>query len=305
MGKLEDARSILRQLGMPPQQQSDLCCYCLLAMAAIGEDAMWYNADNGWIRIHDMITFLGTAYHIDYAENTRETIRKQAMHKFRDAAIIEDNGMATNSPNYRYRITDEAIDVIRSYGDPSWDGQLDAFRSLHKSLIDLYSSQREISKQPVNINGQIFTLSAGKHNMLQKEIIEEFAPRFAENSVCLYIGDSTNRDLYKDDKALARLGFIITQHDIMPDIVLYREDKNWLYFIEAVTSVGPMSQERVNNIRKMTLYVRAGKIFVTAFPDRKTFRKFLSDLAWETEVWLSSDPDHMIHMNGDRFMGPR
>lgn len=305
MSKLDDARNILTQIGMPQQQRNDMCCYCLLALAAVGERSKWRDSSNEWIRIHDLMSFISSNYGVTYAENSRETIRKQAMHKFRDAAIIEDNGVATNSPHYRYRLTDEAVAILRNYGLPTWADQLAAFRELHRSLIDLYSSQREMAKKPVLINGQMFTFSTGKHNQLQKEILEEFAPRFAENSVCLYVGDSTNRDMFKDSAMLSRLGFEITQHDIMPDVVLYRADKNWIYFIEAVTSVGPMSQERVNNILKMTQNVSAGLIFITAFPDRKTFRTFMPDLAWETEVWISSEPDHMIHLNGDRFMGPR
>lgn len=91
----------------------------------------------------------------------------------------------------------------------------------------------------------------------------------------------------------------------MPDIVLYRPDKDWIYFIEAVTSVGPMSPQRLIEINDMTKNVKSGKIFVTAFPDNDTYKKFVSDLAWETEVWISEYPDHMIHLNGDKFFGPR
>ena len=55
----------------------------------------------------------------------------------------------------------------------------------------------------------------------------------------------------------------------------------------------------------MTKNVTAGKIFVTAFQNFAVFKKFSDSLAWETEVWISEMPDHMIHMNGDKFMGPR
>lgn len=94
-------------------------------------------------------------------------------------------------------------------------------------------------------------------------------------------------------------------HGKMPDVVLYREDKEWIYFVEAVTSVGPMDQKRILEIEEMTKGVKAGKIFVTAFLDFKTYKKFSDQLAWETEVWIAEMPDHMIHLNGDRFMGPR
>ena len=158
---------------------------------------------------------------------------------------------------------------------------------------------------PVNINGENFKFSAGKHNELQKATIEEFAPRFAPNSECLYVGDTIEKDLVKNVEKLKELGFEITLHDKMPDVVLYREDKNWLYFIESVTSVGPMDPKRILEITEMTKEVVAGKIFVTAFLDFKTYKKFAEELAWETEVWIAEMPEHMIHLNGDRFMGPR
>lgn len=305
MGKIEEARDFLRIIGMPAKQQADLCCYALLAMCNVGESTAWSAATNAWIRIHDILAFTKENFDVEYAENSRETFRKQAMHQFRDAALSEDNSKPTNSPNYRYRITQEALELIKSYKSSSWESKLQEFKANHESLIELYASKKEMEKMPVNINGNEFAFSPGSHNELQKAIIEEFAPRFAPSSECLYVGDSTERDLFKNVEKLAELGFEITLHDKMPDVVLYREDKNWLYFIEAVCSVGPMDPERVMNIKQMTENVTCGKIYVTAFPDFKTFKKFSESLAWETEVWLSEMPDHMIHLNGDKFMGPR
>ncbi len=305
MGKIEDAREILSSLGMPNKQQADLCCYSLLAMLGITPKAKWNSATNEWIRIHDILLFTKEKYSTIYAENSRETFRKQAMHHFRNAAIIEDNGKATNSPNYRYRITEETLDLIKSYGSPEWKSKLASFKENHESLVDLYASKKQMTKMPVKINGIDFTFSAGKHNELQKAIIEEFAPRFAPNSECLYVGDTIEKDLVKNVEKLAELGFEITLHDKMPDVVLYCEDKDWIYFIESVTSVGPMESKRIKEIKEMTVKVKSGKIYVTAFPDFKTFKKFSESLAWETEVWISDMPEHMIHLNGDKFMGPR
>lgn len=158
---------------------------------------------------------------------------------------------------------------------------------------------------PVKINNKDFILSPDSHNKLQKAILEVFAPRFAPNSECLYVGDTTNKDLVKNVDKLSELGFEITLHDKMPDVVLYREDKNWLYFIEAVDSVDPMSPDRVLDINRMTKNVSCGKIFATAFLDFKKYKRFSEQLAWETEVWIAEMPDHMIHLNGDKFMGPR
>lgn len=305
MSKLEEAKNILNELKVPPKQQSDLCGYVILAMADIKKNDEWANATNKWIRIHDVIAFIRDFYEVSYAENSRETFRKQAMHRFRNAAFIEDNGKATNSPNYRYRLTDEMLLLVKTFQSNQWEEQKNNFLKSHQNLIDLYSSKKAVRKMPVKINGDDFTFSPGKHNQLQKLIIEEFAPRFAENSECLYVGDTIQKDLVKNEEKLRELGFEITLHDKMPDVVLYSEDKNWIYFIESVTSVGAMEPKRIKEIEEMTENVSAGKIYVTAFLDFKTFKKFSETLAWETEVWIADMPDHMIHLNGDKFLGPR
>ena len=299
------AVEILESLGFPKTQVNDLCGYVLLALCGLGPNSSWSEASNKWIRIHDIIRFLSDQYNKGYAENSRETIRKEALHHFRIAAIIEDNGKSTNSPNYRYRITDEFLALLRTREKKNWERNLNKFKKLHSTLIDIYNSKRTMQKYPVLINGNEFSLSTGDHNKLQKAIIEEFAPRFAPNSECLYIGDTEKKDLYKDDKKLQYLGFQITVHEKMPDVILYRKDKKWIYFIEAVTSVGPMDSKRIMEINDMTQNVKAGKIFITAFLNMDTYKKFISKIAWETEIWISSMPDHLIHMNGDKFLGPR
>lgn len=304
MDKLESVRRLLEQINMPVRQQSTLCCLSLLAMTNLSKNMPWREASNEWMRIHDIITFIRDKYGVGYAENSRETIRKQVMHPFRTAALIEDNGMATNSPNYRYRITGEFLTVVRDMGKRD-NASLACFLSNHVSLTDLYASKKRRQKMPVRINNQDFTFSPGKHNQLQKAIIEEFAPRFAPGSECLYVGDAIQKDMVKNVGRLSQLGLEITLHDKMPDVILYRPDKHWIYFVEAVTSVGPMNPKRIMEIETMTSHVSAGKIYVTAFLDFATYKKFSEQLAWETEVWIAAMPDHMIHLNGDKFLGPQ
>ena len=312
MDKISLMKYTLQSLDVPAKQQGDLCALTLLAMSGIKPDMAFCEATNNWLRIHDVIVFIKENYDIPYAENSRETFRKQAMHHFRTAAFIEDNGMATNSPNYRYRITSEFLRVIKNIKD-SKDGLVSdienpavtVFLREHETLKAIYASKKTIQKMPVKINNQEYTFSPGSHNKLQKAIIEEFAPRFAPNSECLYVGDTTNKDMVKNEDKLKELGFDITLHDKMPDVVLYREDKNWIYFIEAVDSVGPMDPERIKDIEAMTSKVKSGKIYITSFLSFAKFKKFSEQLAWETEVWIADLPDHMIHLNGDKFMGPR
>ena len=295
-------RELLTSLGMPKKQQSDICVLTVLGMADLKPETPWNEATNEWLRIHDIIGFVNANYNVDYKENSRETFRKQALHNFRTAAIVEDNGKSTNSPNYRWRLTKEFVTVLQSIGAD--DTPLRQFKKNHESLMDIYASKKVMEKMPVKINNQDFTFSPGPHNQLQKAIIEEFAPRFAPNSECLYVGDTTEKDLVKNVEKLRELGFEITLHDKMPDVVLYREDKNWIYFVESVTSVGPMDPKRLVEIGQMTTKVTAGMIFVTAFLDFNTYKRFSAELAWETEVWIAEEPEHMIHLNGDKFLGP-
>lgn len=302
MDNVKKMQAILAKLQVPVKQQGEICAYTLLAMAGIKKSTSWSSATNEWIRIHDIIEFTKTSYKKSYAENSRETFRKQAIHHFRNAAFIEDNGKATNSPDYRYRLTEEFLTVIKGNGTSE---VVSHFLSNHESLISIYASKKKLQKIPVTINGKEFSFSTGKHNELQKAIIEEFGARFAPGAECLYVGDTIEKDLVKNEKRLSEFGFEITLHDKMPDVVLYREDKDWLYFIESVTSVGPMDDKRIVELQELTKNVKSGKIFVTAFLDFKTFKKFSESLAWDTEVWIADMPDHMIHLNGDRFLGPR
>lgn len=276
MDKVDALKATLNEVGFPSQMQADVCIYSILALAGIKKTTQWKNATNEWMRIHDIIQFANNYYYKGYAENSRETFRKQALHNFRNAAMVEDNGMATNSPNYRWRITEEFLKVLRSIDKDN--SALIEFKEKHVSLVELYSSKRTMKKMPVKINGADYTFSSGKHNELQKAIIEEFAPRFAPNSECLYVGDTTNKDLFKNEKRLKALGFEITLHDKMPDVVLYREDKNWIYFIEAVTSSGPMDGKRIVELKEMTKNVTAGIIYITPSLIIRNTRSILTSL---------------------------
>ena len=309
MSKLEEAKGILSAIGMPKAQTNDRSAYVLLALTALKENTAWAKAKQPKMRIVDVMNSMQANYGKKYKPNTRETIRKETMHQFVDAAVAERNtdsvNRPTNSPNYCYCLTDEMLILIQSYGTRKWQSQLKTFISAKGSLISRYRQQRDLGRVPVVVNGQEFNFSAGEHNALQKAIIEEFAPRFAKGAEVLYVGDTENKDLVKNREVLKRIGVRITDHDKLPDVVLYVKRKKWIYFIEAVTSVGPISVKRMEEISLITKKCKVGKIYVTVFPDRKTYKRFIDQLAWETEVWIADNPDHMIHLNGDKFIGPR
>lgn len=312
MGKLEEAKQILKELGMPRQQYNDRSAYVFLSLVGIKEEDSWSEACINFLRTVDMMNFMAKYYGKIYKPNSRETIRKETIHQFCEGAIVckndDDDKRATNSPKYSYRITDESLEVVKAYGMKEWKGKLSDWLKNHETLVKKYSQMREMTMIPVKVNGKDFKFSPGKHNHLQKLIIEEFAPRFAPGAEVLYVGDTIKKDLIKNREKFKELGVYITDHDKLPDVVLYREDKNWLYFIEAVTSVGPVSIKRLDEFQEMIKNCNCGIIYVTAFLDMSAqngFKKYIEEIAWETEIWIADKPTHMIHLNGDRFMGPR
>lgn len=308
MVKIEEAKSILFQLELPKGQQNDRSARTLLALLGLKEDASWNSCTNKALRIHDIIEFIKVNYEFEYKENSRESIRRQTIHQFEHAGIIERNkdnpSRPTNSGQTAYSITTEALKVFKKFNTDKWEDSLSNFKSKKSTLVEKYSSKRSIKKVPIIISGETLRFSAGEHNLLQKQIIEEFAPRFAKNSKVLYVGDTAQKDVFIKSDELERLGIPLTQHDKLPDIILYIEEKNWIFLIEAVTSHGPVSKKRYYELEKILKKSPCGKVYVSAFLNYKVFKKYIDEIAWETEIWIASEPEHMIHMDGEKFMGP-
>lgn len=154
-------------------------------------------------------------------------------------------------------------------------------------------------------DGKLVKFSPGKHNELQIVVIREFAPRFTPGSELLYVGDTAKKDLYIDHEKLEELGIAFDEHQKLPDVILFDRKRNWILLIEAVTSHGPISPKRFIELEKLFEPCKMGKVYITAFPDFKTFKRFSNDIAWETEAWLAEIPEHMIHFNGDKFLTPQ
>lgn len=311
MSKVQEAQEILKALGLPPAQYNEMAALTLLAICNIKENSKWQNATGQSLGVtKGIMTFMRDHYGKGYAANTRETVRRHVLHQFDQARIVNYNpdnpNLPVNSPNAHYAITKEALEVVRSYKKKYWAQALAHFIENVGKLSEVYLKTRELNQIPVRLaNGQVLKLSPGKHNEVQAAIVEQFAPRFANGGTLLYLGDTEKKDLYVDEKGLKNLGIPIGQHSKLPDVVIYDEKRQWLFLIEAVTSHGPVSPKRIVELEKFLKDCKVGKVYVTAFPDMAEFKKHSTNIAWETEVWLMDIPDHMIHFNGDRFMGPR
>ncbi|MFH0907855.1 MAG: BsuBI/PstI family type II restriction endonuclease [bacterium] len=73
---------------------------------------------------------------------------------------------------------------------------------------------------------------------------------------------------------------------------------------EAVTSAGVVDGKRRRELKDLFSGFRSGLVFVTVFETRDVMGRFLSQISWETEVWIAEDPDHVVHFDGERFLGP-
>ena len=309
MSKIDDARDILEQLGLPPAQQRDIACLTLLALCGLSENDAWSEAIKPSLTIHQMLEFMRDTYRRNYAENTRENVRRQVIHQLEQARVVDRNpdepDLPTNSPRTHYGLTDEALKVLRLYQGNGWETELATFRSSHGVLLEVYRRRRRMREIPIRSStGEEIRLSPGEHNRLQAQVLTDFGPKFAPGAVLLYLGDAAKKLLHLDEEKLLRLGVPITEHDKLPDVVLYDEERNWLFLIEAVTSHGPVTPKRMQELEVTLHACVATHVYVSAFPDFREFKRHLQDIAWETEVWVAEIADHLIHFDGEKFLGP-
>lgn len=315
--KMEEAKLILQALGLPKRQTNDRSVLVFIALANINPTETWADSRSPLLTTAEIMDFIRDFYGKDYKPNTRESVRKETLHQFEQARIVDRNrddpSRPTNSSKNNYSLNQPIVDILKEFPSGNWQDKLKKFQELTPSLIEEYGKRIDLHKIPIKLpDGTEIKLSPGKHNQLHADVINEFAPRFiGEAGVLLYLGDTASsrvgeggKLLYQNTDILNALGVPAMAHEKLPDIVIYDNVRNWLFLIEAVASTGPISPKRWIELEKSLESCTIGRVYVTAFPDMNEFRKFSTDIAWETEVWISELPDHMIHFNGDRFLGP-
>jgi adenine-specific DNA-methyltransferase len=307
--RIEEAIVILNALGLPREQQNERSALTLLALLGLKPDTPWSQASDPLMGITPMMDFFRDHYGKMYAPNTRETVRRQTVHQFLDAGLIVENpddpSRAVNSAKTVYQIETGALVLLRSFGTSNWEKNLRAHLGSVETLKTRYAREREMRRIPVTVaKGRTISLTPGGQNVLIEQIIKEFCERFTPGGNVIYVGDTGEKFAHFDRDALAALGVTIEKHGKMPDVVIHHRQKGWLVLIEAVTSHGPVNPKRRSELERLFAGSRAGLVFVTAFLDRRAMVKHLGDISWETEVWVAESPSHMIHFNGERFLGP-
>jgi len=299
----------LTALGLPPAQQGEGAALVLLSLLHLRPGDPWSAATNPLCGTSPLMDYIGDVYGKRWAPNTRETVRRKAIHQFRDAGLVVANPdkptRPVNSPQYCYQVPQPALELLRSYGAANWTRRLRRYLVESPALAARYAAERKMALIPLRLgNGVKINLSAGGQNNLIRDVVKRFCPRFTPGGLLLYVGDAGKKLANFDSGALAKLGVEIGPHGKMPDVIVHYRKKNWLVVIEAVTNHGPIDPKRYGELRKVFGSSRAPLVYVTAFLTRKALRRYVSDIAWQTEVWVAESPSHLVHFNGERFLGP-
>jgi hypothetical protein len=307
--RLAETIEALTALEFGPKQRNETAAYTLLALLDLLPDAAWAEARAPLRGITPVIEFIATAYGVRYAPNTRETIRDDAVKFFVEEGLLlrnpDEPNRPTNSGKTVYQVEATALGLFRKFGSSEWKTALKHYLASRETLKHEIARKRDLARVPVTLpDGSRIALSPGGQNPLIKAIIEHFCPAFAPGGIVLYIGDTENKFAHLEAAGLAKLGVALDSAAKIPDVIVHHTGKNWLLLIEAVTSAGPVDGKRRKELKDLFVGCKAGLVFVTAFETRRAMQSFVSQIAWESEVWIAEDPDHMIHFNGERFLGP-
>lgn len=307
--KIEEALDIIKALGFLRAQQNERSALTLLALLNIRPDTLWIQASNPLRGITPMMDFFREFYNKDYKPNTRETVRRQTVHQFLEAGLIEANpdqpDRPVNRPKAVYQIENGALELLRTFGATEWEQNLKTYLASIETLQKRYAKEREMHRIPVTLStGKTVMLSPGGQNILVEKIIHDFASTYTPGGKVLYIGDTDEKFAHFDQEGLAELGVKLESHGKMPDVIIHYTEEDWLVLIEAVTSHGPIDGKRKDELERLFGHSRAGLVLVTAFLSRIAMLQYMKDIAWETDVWIAESPTHLIHFNGKRFLGP-
>lgn len=314
---LNEALFLLSSLGIPfeglTQRRLEKMAMAFLAVCDVRASGAWAKARDASsgraLTSRQIIEYINANFQEEISRGSYDDIRRKDLYLLTVARIVlksaNDPEASTNNPTRAYALNPEYAPIVQSFGTKGWEEDVEAFLNERETLKERLDEARPMSLVPVTLpSGVVLQLSKGKHNELQKVIVEDFLTRYGENSKVLYLGDTAKKLLHLDREALKKINFFDLAHNELPDVVAYSESKNWLYLIEAVHSSGPISNLRHEQLKTLTKACTAEIVYVTAFLDRETVRKYAPDIAWETEVWIAEAPDHIIHFDGKRFLGP-
>ena len=253
-----------------------------------------------------------------FQDNTREPIRDETLRDglVRAGAVVTRVGLATTSSKPRYALQAAFAGLfdptmqgsVLEAAIAAWQNQYLSAGSLARVRLRGRAAAAAGSKVLVTLpNGETRQMEPGPSSIITKAVIEVFAQRFLGDPAVLWISESGNKVVQRDDVLASELGLNIESDRVLPDTILVdlAPADPLIVFVEAVATDGPMTQARREAL--LVLLTAAGfkagqGAFVTAFEDRDTsaFRKAVADLAWGSFAWCLSEPEHIIAFSESR-----
>jgi BsuBI/PstI restriction endonuclease domain/BsuBI/PstI restriction endonuclease HTH domain len=299
--RVNEALEILGALGVPldgltPRRREKMA-KAFLAVAGLQPKTPWADAkdssDGRQLLSRQIIAVMNLHWGEAIADSSYDDIRRKDL-VLPVAALVVLNSAKnphanTNDGTRGFALNPAAAFAIRTFGTPQWPGEVAAFLQGRRSLAEQLQRMRNLARIPVQIKeGLSLTFSPGAHNLLQKQVIESFLPIFGFGAQVLYVGDTANKSLFVDQAGLADLAFFELAHDKLPDVVAYSKNKNWLYLIEAVTTVNPISELRRRTLSLLTAKCKADVIYVSAFADRASYKNLPTILLGKPKFGLQT-----------------
>lgn len=301
-------------LGQPPHhtpRRLERMALAFLAVADVRAPGGWSQAkdlgDGRSLKSRDIIAYVNEHLEENQSRGSYDDVRRMDLRLPVAAQLVVQAhpGSARNNPTRGYALNPRFAAIIRRYGESDWDQEVATILADEATLSDRLSGTRQLQRVPIRLpDGQMLDFGPGAHNQLLRAVIEDLLPNYGHGAEILYVGDAENRRLLVVEDRLRELQFFELAHGELPDVVAYSPERNWLYLIEAVHSSGPIGRLRRETLAALTAACPARVIFVTAFPNMQTFRRFVDQIAWETDVWIADHPKHLIHFDGDRFLEP-
>lgn len=312
---INEALDILQSVGIPFLGKSprglENMAMAFLAVAGVSKN--WKEAkgqsENRHPTTREIIKYMNDHFEENRSLGSYDDIKRKHLKLLVLADLVKNSAdnpsAARNDPTRGNALRSDFKDLLLFYNTSEWEIKLKLFVKNNPSLAETLLRKKDMPKVRVKLpSGHTLDFSQGGHNQLIREVIEEFLPLYGNGCEVLYVGDAANKFLLREDGKLQELGFFELLHGALPDIVAYDSKKNWLFLIEAFYSSGPMSELRIFELKKELKDCKAELIFVTAFTSKTAFKKNATDIGWESEVWTADNPNHLIHFNGGKFLGP-
>lgn len=250
-----------------------------------------------------------------YAENTREPIRDETLRAglITVGAVIEQQGLPTTSAKPRYALARDFCELLLTLASGSQDPQpaISAWQAAHltaAALNRITLLRRGVVTSPgservtvIFPNRETRLMAPGPSTMITKAVVEDFAPRFLRQPGVIFLSESGNKVVSRDDNLATSIGLRLDYARNLPDIVLadVYPDAPKLVFVEVVATDGAITMQRkaaLGEVAQGAALRPENVFFVSAFLDRSApaFRKLVSELAWGSFAWFSSEPNKLL-----------